>query len=142
MHSEKRDQLKTWLGVSRPPTSDVFLFRSRLFGAGGLLDVNYQLTLRFVLVNWPGRIVDFIILVRITSPSRRPLPRPGEPDSTWEVRKSIGSLHRFDEETKMVEVTSWKSSPRSQPGAWAVGLAERGRSVSLSWESASDPGSR
>ena len=62
--------------VSPPLTSDVFLFRSALFRAGGLLNVDYQFALRFVLVDRPGRIVDFIIFVRIrswaSSPSRRP----------------------------------------------------------------------
>jgi len=108
MHSEKRTRsAETCPRVSRPLTSDVFLFRSALFGVGGLLDVNYQLALRFVLVNWPGWIVDFIVLIRVRSwaaaPSRRP-PRGAE--LVWEIGGSMDNLHRYKKESGVVEVTN------------------------------------
>jgi hypothetical protein len=84
----------------------VFLFRSRLFRAGGLLDVDYQLALRFVLVDWPGRIVDFIILERTASSSGRPLPRPRETKSAWEIGELMSGLHRFNRGGRIVEVGS------------------------------------
>jgi len=58
--------------ASRPLTSDVFLFRGTFLRAGGLLDVDYKLALRFVFVNWSGRIVDFIIFVCVPSLASSP----------------------------------------------------------------------
>ena len=53
----KCDQPGTCLQISRPRTSDVFLFRSSFLGVGSLLDVDHQLSLRLFFVNWSGRIV-------------------------------------------------------------------------------------
>lgn len=108
MHSEKQTQSAgTRRRTSWPLTSDVFLFRSRLFRASSLLDVDYQLALRFVLVNWPGRIVDFILFVwvrfRASSPSRGP---PRRAESVWAVGGSIGDIHGRNENIGVVEVTS------------------------------------
>ena len=66
--------------------------------------MDYQLALRFVLVDWPGRVVDFIILERAASSSGRPLPRPGETKSAREIGESTSSLHRFNEESRIVGV--------------------------------------
>ena len=85
----------------------MLLFRGALFRAGSLLDVDYKLALRLVLVNWPGRIVDFIFLELVpslaSSTSRRP---PIRAESVQEVGGSMGNLHRYNKEAGMVEVTS------------------------------------
>jgi len=61
-----------------------------------LLNVDYQLSLRLVLVDWPGRIMDFIVLVRIrswASSSEGHLKKKTDVNGgSWKVR---GRLHRF-----------------------------------------------
>ena len=102
----------------------MFLLRGALFRAGSLFDVDYQFALRLVLVNWSGRIVDFIVLVRVpfsaSSPSRRP---PGRAESVSGHGGLLGGLHRNNKETGMVGVTNLDvENPVHRGAVWVWGL--------------------